>query len=79
MKYLSLPFCVTTLFIASASPAYAYIDPGSGTFLLQILAAIGLGIAFYFRRGVTAVKRFFGINPEPDQKKDNDPDQETDR
>ncbi len=33
-----------------ASPAYAYIDPGSGTFLLQILAAAALGGLFYLRR-----------------------------
>ena len=27
------------IFIASAKPSYAYIDPGTGSFILQILAA----------------------------------------
>ena len=41
------------LVLASAQPLAAYIDPGSGSYLLQILVAGLLGASF-------AVKRFWG-------------------
>lgn len=41
-----------------ACPAHAYIDPGSGSFLLQILLAAVVGAMFYARQGADAVKRF---------------------
>lgn len=50
------------LFIATTQPAFAYIDPAAGTFILQILAAAALGVTFYFRRVVTYVKRIFGVS-----------------
>ena len=48
-------------------PAYAYVDPGSGVFLLQILAAAGVGALFYLRRFRDYVKNLFGA------KRDRDP------
>jgi len=39
-------FLVSLLLIAD--PAYAYIDPGSGSILLQILVAIGASVLFLF-------------------------------
>lgn len=38
------------LFIASTSPAYAYLDPGSGAIILQVLAAAFFGGLLYFRK-----------------------------
>jgi len=32
-----------------ATPAYAYIDPGSGSMLLQALAAVALATVFWWR------------------------------
>lgn len=53
--------CCALIALASfAVNAQAYIDPGSGSFLLQILIAGFVGAMFYFRQGVEAVKRFFG-------------------
>lgn len=39
-----------SVFVLAAAPAQAYVDPGSGTFLLQILAATAIGGLFYLRR-----------------------------
>ncbi|MBD0279010.1 MAG: hypothetical protein ICV81_13780 [Flavisolibacter sp.] len=36
-----------------------YIDPGSGSFLVQAIVAAVLGVAFYFRNFFTHVKTFF--------------------
>lgn len=40
--------------------AHAYIDPGSGSFLLQLLIAGFVGSMFYLRQGIEFIKRFFG-------------------
>jgi len=50
---------VIFLVVASASPAYAYIDPGSGAFILQILAALGAGLLFYFVQARNKIGAFF--------------------
>jgi hypothetical protein len=39
--------------------AFLYTDPGTGTLLLQLLAAGFLGVAFYFRYFTKRVKGFF--------------------
>jgi hypothetical protein len=36
-----------------------YIDPGSGSYLIQVIVAGVLGIAFFFKNIVFAVKMFF--------------------
>lgn len=36
-----------------------YIDPGSGSYLIQVLIAGALGIAFFFKNIMAAVKHFF--------------------
>lgn len=43
-----------------AANAHAYIDPGSGSFLLQILLAAVVGAMFYLRQGIDAAKRLIG-------------------
>lgn len=45
-----------------------YIDPGSGSYLVQIIAAAALGVAFFFRNIKNAVRAFFFRGP----KKNND-------
>jgi|TARA_A100001037_G_scaffold3687_1_gene3558 hypothetical protein len=47
------------IMIATSNPSYAYVDPGSGAFLLQILAAIGVGALFYMRKAREFVKQLF--------------------
>ena len=48
-----------------------YLDPGSGSYLLQLLIASALGAAFAVRLYWTRIKRFFsglfGRNQEQDE------------
>ena len=57
------------LVLSLPRPLAAYLDPGSGSFLLQVLVAGLLG-------GVFAVKRFWG-NLKAFFRKDSSPDSES--
>ena len=48
-------FVMVAAAFAIAEPAYAYVDPGSGSLLLQLMIAGGIGLALKFRRLVKAV------------------------
>ena len=51
--------------LAPLSKELAYLDPGSGSFLLQLIIAGFLGLAFALRAYWTKIKSFFqGSNPE---------------
>jgi hypothetical protein len=45
-----------------------YIDPGSGSYLVQVIIAAALGVVFFFRNIKTYIKAFFIRNT----KKSND-------
>ena len=47
---IELPFFVTKECPLSSFIIFAYIDPGSGSIILQFLIATLVGAAFYFRR-----------------------------
>lgn len=56
-----------------AAPAHAYVDPGTGTLMVQMLLAALAGGLFYLRTFIDKVKRLFGhgkdpqsVKPEPD-------------
>ena len=36
-----------------------YIDPGSGSYLVQVIAAAVLGVAFFFKNIKLYIKAFF--------------------
>jgi hypothetical protein len=36
-----------------------YIDPGSGSYLVQVIIAAVLGVAFFFKNIVLYIKSFF--------------------
>jgi len=59
LKFVTLIVCASFII---APPAYAYVDPGTGTLVLQALAAVGVGILFYFRSIGRAIKNFFHKN-----------------
>lgn len=48
---------IAFVFIFPVPPAYAYIDPGSGSILLQMILAGLASAAFYFRELITGVLR----------------------
>jgi len=47
--------------LALTSPAYAYIDPGTGTMLLQVVGAMIAAGLFYLRSARLWVSRRFGL------------------
>lgn len=56
MKHLTILF---TIIIASTQPAYAYLDPGTGSILLQAIIG-GIAAMMMFGRGALAnVKEYF--------------------
>jgi len=50
---------------------FLYIDPGSGSYLIQVIIAAVLGVGFFFRNFWYRIKSFF-IKPRPDKKDEND-------
>lgn len=48
-----------------------YIDPGSGSYLVQVIAAAVLGIGFFFKNIKLHIKTFFTRSPK--KPKDNPP------
>jgi len=60
MKKIKFYFCILYLFFAFCSPAYSYLDPGTGSILLQgILAAIA-SIAATYKLWLFKVKNLLG-------------------
>jgi hypothetical protein len=47
--------CIVALNFAIERPAYGYVDPGSGLFLIQNIGAMATGILFFFRRRIKAL------------------------
>ncbi len=48
---------VLLLLLAGASQAKAYADPGSGSLIVQLLAASFVGALFFFRKFLALFKR----------------------
>jgi hypothetical protein len=46
---------VCCVLIACERPAYAYVDPGSGLFLLQGISTAFLGVLYVLRRKLKAI------------------------
>ena len=42
-----------------------YLDPGSGSYLIQVIIAAVLGVIFYFKTGWNWIKSFFS-KPKPE-------------
>lgn len=67
--------CTTVLWLAAFErDAHAYVDPGSGTLLLQGLMAVLFGLLFYVRRfwrlirpGAKVEEEKNGVNRTEDQ------------
>lgn len=43
-----------------------YVDPGSGGYLIQVIIAAILGVAFYFKTIWLKIKSFFGRSKKND-------------
>ena len=68
-------FLAILALFAGAANAWAYLDPGSGSYLLQILIAVLLGGAFtlktYWGRFIAGAKRLFGRKQEKKERDDD--------
>ena len=53
----------------------AYIDPGSGSFIVQALVATAAGLAVAARRYWTQIRAFFGLPAAPSEDEDASPRQ----
>jgi len=52
-----------------------YLDPGSGSFLIQILIAVLLGLGVAIRASWGKISGWLGIKPKPEDDDDSDDDQ----
>lgn len=60
MKLIIVYFLVSTIRgLMPAARAHAYLDPGSGSFILQLVIASLLGIIFVMRRYWGKISVFF--------------------
>ncbi len=51
---------------------FLYIDPGSGSYLIQIIIAAILGVGFFFKSFWYSIKSFFtGTKSKKEEKKDS--------
>lgn len=48
-----------------------YLDPGSGSFLIQLLIAALLGLGVAIRASWSKIKGWFGIKPKADEDDDD--------
>jgi hypothetical protein len=50
---------------------FLYIDPGSGSYILQMIIAAVLGVSFFFKNFWLSIKAFFtGKKPKKEDEKD---------
>ena len=64
--------------IAGAQPALAYIDPGTGSMILQLLAAAVAGSLFYVRRWRDLFMGWFFRRRNTERDNDSSAKRETD-
>jgi hypothetical protein len=48
-----------------------YLDPGSGSFIIQIAIAAFLGLAVALRASWGNIKKYFGVKPKPEEEDDD--------
>lgn len=75
MMLTKLFFFVALAFFAISGKAHAYLDPGTGSYFFQILAASFLGFLALFSAGKNIIIRFFSKkSKEIEEAKDDDND-----
>jgi nitrate/nitrite transporter NarK len=58
-RSLRILILVTIFYLASPSPTYAYLDPGTGSFIFQLIIAGLAGAAFAVKMYWSKIKAFF--------------------
>jgi hypothetical protein len=57
LSLLCITFWVFVLVSSTAQPAYAYVDPGTGLFLVQMVGSTFAGMMFLLRK---RIRQFLG-------------------
>ncbi len=58
--------------LSGSGDKFAYLDPGSGSFLIQLLIAALLGAGIALRASWGKIKGFFGIKSRVDEDAEED-------
>ena len=58
-RLLTVGFLVALLYLAFPSSAYAYLDPGTGSYIFQLLLAGIVGLLFLVKVHWQRIKLFF--------------------
>lgn len=58
---------LTNVLLSGFGDKLAYLDPGSGSFILQLLIATLLGVGIALRASWGKIKGLFGIKSEADE------------
>ena len=71
-RYARRPLGVAPNCLSSAAPVFAYLDPGTGSMLVQLLvggvAAVGVTLKLYWHR-ILRLLRIRKPEPEPDRER----------
>ena len=51
---------------------FPYLDPGSGSFIIQIVIAALLGLGVALRASWGTIKKYFGAKSKPEEDDDSD-------
>ena len=69
-------FFFANALISGFGDKFAYLDPGSGSFLIQLLIAALLGAGIALRASWGKIKGFFGIKSEVNEDSEDEEDVE---
>jgi hypothetical protein len=64
-----------TFLATSLAAIFGYLDPGSGSFLLQLAIATIIGLAVVLRTQWSKIKRLFGGKSQTTEDEDSDDEQ----
>jgi len=71
MKRLN-SFAKLGILMMASRVLFAYLDPGSGSLIIQLLVAILAGLLATFRFWKSRLLALFGIKPDPEDDAEND-------
>ena len=61
MKFIQIALAFVTIFVLGTREAHAYLEPGSGSYLLQLLIGGGVGGLFVIKTFWLQIKSFFTV------------------
>ncbi|MDA9853059.1 hypothetical protein N9C36_02825 [Candidatus Pelagibacter sp.] len=67
---LKITLILLFLYIVIPNKAFAYFDPGSGSFLIQIFLAFFASCVVFFRNPITFIKNYLKQKKEKKYKED---------